>query len=998
MKRTLAFLVVFSMIFSLVQIGCLSVSADASGVTTLFNDDFTNYSIAQWNASGNYGSPTAVTKYNIDSTAGNATVKSTLTNNVEDAWIFNKAATADISGNGYIGVVSAATEGISDAEKHGNILKYQGAGTTTSFGVQRNVLNADYSATIGNTLKYSYDIFVPSDFGRKYKSFYLPGISASRAKYSTILTESNASRIGMELYHDGRMVAMGGYGSNGKTYNTEQSVGLLKSKADFTGAWHNITVVVNNPDESSASNPFTWRLYIDGKLQTVSKATAQRTFDTVNNLSYDIPNFRYDGSSHYTIPSTSTGTAASSFYGLSFGEQGNTTFTGAVYFDNIKAELVDTKFVLNSVAGETEAFSAENGAIKLNFSTPLITAVDTDFAGYDYKNNVKVVETSSNEVVENAVASAVVDGNSIILTFDKSKLLPTTQYNIVLPTEFADKYGQYISKTDYVASTFTTDSDAEAPVVGVDTVFDEKFENYTLASWTTNAVASGTDNLYNIDSTATNVIAGDWDISVTAGSTPSAVGEIAIVSASTEELTDAADHTNVLKYTNSSADGSTFLMLRRNNTCGDLSTRGKILTYEFDMYQKTDAANYQGKVGEFTLPTKGTTAQGTAITNYLATDIYTRFGGRKILGGGGNYSSNSKNELKYESASYLDVDWGTQMNMWHNVKVVVDTSATTASKSRPDTWRIYVDGKLISTHYRYSEDGSTVLTDTTPVYDMTPYGYNSNSEKISGYSMKDFYGLILGGKGDSGQNSTLYFDNIKAEIIDTKFEIASTSGTTKFNAAKDKLVLNFTTPVNNSEENLARISVQNSKGEVIEEVIKSAVLSNSGTTLSITLDETKLYGGETYNLVFPAQFIDIYGQGLVTYYSARRHQTGMPVEATVPVTSDETISVKLAKSTDVFVDDISSSVAEGTVTVSFTVYNITDENLPKWCVLAAYDSNNNMLGIDASADLEINANDDEQDTLEITGVIGIDHVKLFVWADKDTLKPYHETELIYQNK
>ena len=989
MKRTLAILVIFSMIFSVLQIGGFSVSANDSGATTLFNDDFTNYSLAQWNAKDNYGSPSALSSYNIDTTSGNATVKSTLTNNIVDAWIFNKSATTDISGNGYIGIVDASAEGVSDATSHGKILKYQGEGAITSFGVQRNVLNTARSATIGNTLKYSYDIFVPSNFGRSHKSFYLPGISSSRAKYAT-----NDSRIGMELYHDGRMVAMGGYGSNGKTYNTDQSVGLLKSKDDFTGAWHNITVVVNNPGESSASNPFTWRLYIDGELQSVSKATAQRIFDGTNNISYDIPNFKYDGTLHYTIPSTSAGGAASSFYGLSFGEQGNASaYTGAVYFDNIKAELVDTKFVLSSTEGASDAFAVESGSIKLNFSTPLITALDTDFAGYDYKDYIKVIETSGNAVVENAVKTAVVNGNSLTLTFDKDKFLPTTQYKIVLPTEFADKYGQYISKTDYVACTFTTDSDAVIPVVGVDTVFNETFENYANASWTTNAVPSGTDNLYNIASTATNVKAGDWDISVTAGSTPDAVGDIAIVSASTEGLADAAEHTNVLKYSNTSADSKKFLMLRRNNTSDELSTRGKILTYEFDMYQKTDAADYKGKVGEFTLPTKGTTAQGTAITNYLSTDIYTRFGGRKILGGGGNYNNNGKNELKYESASYLDVDWGTQMNQWHNVKVVVDTSATTASVSRPDTWRIYVDGELVSTYYKYGEDSAK---DTTPVYDLTPYGYNSTSEKISGYSMKDFYGIILGGKGDSGQNSTLYFDNLKANVIDTKFAIASTSSNTiNFNAIIEKLVLNFTTPVDNSAENLARISVKDSSGELVTDAVKGAVLSNGDTTLTITLDNTKLYGGETYSIVFPAQFVDIYGQGLVTYYSARRHQAGMPVEATVPATSDETIPVKLVKSTDVYVDNISASLADGTVTVSFTVYNTTGGTLPKWCVLAAYDSNNTMIGINASADLEINANDDEDDELKITGVPGVDHVRLFVWSDKATLKPYQESELVY---
>lgn len=976
------------MIFSVLQIGGFSVSANDSGATTLFYDDFTDYSLAQWNATGNYGSPTDSTYFKT-----NATVKSTLTNNVEHAWIFNKSATTDISVNGYIGIVDASDEGVSDASSHGKILKYKGAGETTSFGVQRNVLNTARSATIGNTLKYSYDIFVPSDFGRSSRSFYLPGISASRTLYNTILTEGNASRIGMELYHDGRMVAMGGYDSDGKKYNIEQSVGLLKPKSDFTGDWHNITVVVNNPGESSASNPFTWRLYIDGELQSVSKPTAQREFDGKNNISYDIPNFRYDGTLHYTIPSASDGKPASTFYGLSFGEQGKASdYTGAVYFDNIKAELVDTKFVLSSTEGASDAFAVESGSIKLNFSTPLITAVDTDFAGYDYKNNIKVIETSGNAVVENAVKTAVVNGNSLTLTFDKDKFLPTTQYKIVLPTEFADKYGQYISKTDYVACTFTTDSDAVIPVVGVDTVFNETFENYANASWTTNAVASGTDNLYTIDSTATNVKAGDWDISVTAGSTPSAVGDIAVVSASTEGLADAAEHTNVLRYSNTSKDSTKFLMLRRNNTSGELGTRGKILTYEFDMYQKTDAANYKGKVGEFTLPTKGTTAQGTAITNYLSTDIYTRFGGRKILGGGGNYNNNGKNELKYESASYLDVDWGTQMNQWHNVKVVVDTSATTASASRPDTWRIYVDGELVSTYYKYGEDSAK---DTTPVYDLTPYGYNSTSEKISGYSMKDFYGIILGGKGDSGQNSTLYFDNLKANVIDTKFAIASTSSNTiNFNAIIEKLVLNFTTPVDNSAANLARISVKDSNGELVD-AVKGAALSNGDTTLTITLDNTKLYGGETYSIVFPAQFVDIYGQGLVTYYSARRHQAGMPVEATVPATSDEIIPVKLVKSTDVYVDNISASLADGTVTVNFTVYNTTGGTLPKWCVLAAYDSNNTMIGINASADLEINANDDEDDELKITGVPGVDHVRLFVWSDKATLKPYQESELVY---
>lgn len=406
--------------------------------------------------------------------------------------------------------------------------------------------------------------------------------------------------------------------------------------------------------------------------------------------------------------------------------------------------------------------------------------------------------------------------------------------------------------------------------VGVSTVFSEDFENYDIAIWSDNVERVGTTAIYNIIAEGTT--SGDWTINST--SMPSNLGIISIVDAENENdiVKDKSSHGQVLKYEITDSTGA-FLLLRRN---ANVNTRGKILQYEFDMYFP------QGyKQAQTSLPAKTNVATDTAMSNYNNTDIMTHLTSKKLQGGGGqsSYSANRALDVKYECFSAITQNGTINENApfsadnWHHITVVADMSASTATTTRPDTWRMYVDGVLQEFHYYAGGMDSTV------VYDVMKRDYASKSTGITGYSMtKTFYGLFLGGKGQATTEGALYIDNMSARVIDTKFAVSGVSDiNSSFDPDTDSIVYNFTTPV--AENSLSHIKIIDKDGIAVDGAVSGRTsLSNDGKTLTLYIQGGLLRGSEQYKVVFPAQFCDIYGQGLVTYYSARRHASGMPVE------------------------------------------------------------------------------------------------------------------------
>lgn len=416
--------------------------------------------------------------------------------------------------------------------------------------------------------------------------------------------------------------------------------------------------------------------------------------------------------------------------------------------------------------------------------------------------------------------------------------------------------------------------------VGVSTVFSEDFENYDIATWSAddNVERVGTTAMYNIIADGTT--SGDWTINST--SMPANLGIISIVDAEeeTDIIKDQNSHGQVLKYEITDSTGA-FLLLRRN---ANVNTRGKILQYEFDVYFP------QGyKQAQTSLPAKTNVKTDTTMSNYNNTDIMTHLTSKKLQGGGGqsSYSANRALDVKYECFSAITQNGTTNENAplsadnWHHITVVADMSAT-ATTTRPDTWRMYVDGVLQEFHYYAGGMDSTI------VYDVMKRDYASKSSGITGYSMSDtFYGLFLGGKGQAATEGALYIDNMNAKVIDTKFAVSGVSDiNSSFDPDTDSIVYNFTTPV--SENSLNHIKIIDKDGTAVDGAVSiRTLLSNGGKTLTLYIQGGLLRGSEQYKVVFPAQFCDIYGQGLVTYYSARRHSSGMPVESATVAQSHE---------------------------------------------------------------------------------------------------------------
>lgn len=523
----------------------------------------------------------------------------------------------------------------------------------------------------------------------------------------------------------------------------------------------------------------------------------------------------------------------------------------------------------------------------------------------------------------------------------------------------------------------------------------------TAGYYTVNASA-------NTDSPITVRIFSEQMSKATSGTTIDTTGNnyyVGAVEAASETGIDATGRSKVLKYKNTYLDGTTAKYFVVNLLGPDADLSGKVAIVESDIYIPTNVYT-----GEVQLPTLNGNAN---FTNMLASEAgftLQRYG--RITAQTGVYDTStdrSANTTYVHKMAQLTQAYG--QGSWHKLKMVYTDKGSAVSTENPDTWRVYVDGVLLEGSFLKESYGEKL----SPTYDFESRAYNYNkgttesAASFKSYNMNSiFNGILIGGKGQANPsptetNANLYFDNISVKTLDTKFALESVEAgsTNAFNAENNVIKLYFNLPVD--AESVKNIKLVDASGDEVN-AIKSTEFTDGNTELHITLDSDKIAGNTEYKVILPATVTDIYGQGLVTYYTPYRSTEAAKGDTkwyntTVPTSSDKlAITVKTAKSGEIFIDDVTDGYdsTTGTFTKTITVNNVANENLPVWIVAAAYDDKNCMIGIDEVENFTLNANENTTKDISLTVETGktAKYIRIFVWNGDETMKPYQAVEEI----
>lgn len=409
-------------------------------------------------------------------------------------------------------------------------------------------------------------------------------------------------------------------------------------------------------------------------------------------------------------------------------------------------------------------------------------------------------------------------------------------------------------------------------------LFDENFENYTENTVLLSHNGTG-DEVGDFDSED-----GKWSVKRVGDSK----GELSVIKAD-NSLDPDGTRGNILKYVNKHSYW--YITAKIANA----QNRGKMLIYEYDFYRPDTA--------ELELPSyfDGTTQTHEPSRMAITTPSW---GYQLNMGTGVSVSGANKLDKKYEAfMQTLNMnnsgnggDGGTygvaEPGKWHSVKVIVDTSET-ATASRPDTYRMYIDGEPIYGYYCYGANG--LADQSKKVYDFSTRFYTSNASGISNYSVNDIKGLHFGyvwhNSSQVPNDWILYLDNMKVYTAD-KFEITEI-GTNKDLVDvenEESLDINFSAPL--SEKSRNEIYVADVDGKKIDGAVKSAVLS-ADNVMSVNFDKSKLASLTSYKLMLTEQFTALDGQALCTYSAQYKHNADMPcADASVNKTGETEIEFK----------------------------------------------------------------------------------------------------------
>ena len=374
-------------------------------------------------------------------------------------------------------------------------------------------------------------------------------------------------------------------------------------------------------------------------------------------------------------------------------------------------------------------------------------------------------------------------------------------------------------------------------------------------------------------------------------------------------------------------------------------------------------------------------------------------------------------------------------------------------RSGLDTAKMIVGGKQLT------ERNHTLLVDhpnfNKMFYEFPMAGNSTNDNAFGEKDMGDFYGFFLPAKAkpSSSVGAEVYYDNLKAYLVDA-FEITGMEGgSTAFNPAKDTVKINFTNKLLSQEDAQANISVINVATGNAEAA--TITLADGGYQAVVDIDD-QLTGGE-YKIVVSPLIKDEYGISLASKWIwhdyketvgegwavlksngniVSLHATEAEAEAakgtntvqkytwtmndaskgkvnnfTIASTTTTSPNTFIAsgyvrddaemnletiiittKATSLYAEAAKAVVDGANVSVDLTFVNPEEDTLPVWYIVAAYGEYNEMIGCKAEQ-LYV-----EKGTLNKPGVSftaksdDIQSIKLYVWDGYKTMVPYQDAE------
>jgi len=294
-------------------------------------------------------------------------------------------------------------------------------------------------------------------------------------------------------------------------------------------------------------------------------------------------------------------------------------------------------------------------------------------------------------------------------------------------------------------------------------------------------------------------------------------------------------------------------------------------------------------------------------------------------------------------------------NAWRKIKIVADMTDESAEYT---SYRVYIDGQLVKT-----SDGTNDFADLYP----------ANGKKFS----DTFHGLFFGGYAYNARDGYQLYDNVKAYTIGRDFEVSYDEASFTEFVKGDSIELSFTTDVD--ANTVSNIYLADSTGAKVENGVTATVDPTNATKVIVTFGSV---ASGNFKVVIPAEFTDIYGQGIGTKGAETKE-----IEAT------------MAKGSEIYVDDVTDGydAATGTFTKTITVNSVAATDLPVWITAAAYDSDNNMIGfVDVGNAFTLGAGLKAEKSLTFTVATGktAKYIRVFVWNGANTMKPYQAAEEI----
>lgn len=431
------------------------------------------------------------------------------------------------------------------------------------------------------------------------------------------------------------------------------------------------------------------------------------------------------------------------------------------------------------------------------------------------------------------------------------------------------------------------------------------------------------------------------------------------------------------------------------------------------------------------------------------------------------FHKRNTNALKFEGtwlstpvttskADTLRHRWTKSISLSNNtgkkVQMVVD------QRSNMDTIKMVVGGTQLT------ETNHTLLVDH-PNFKKTFYEFpmaanSTDDNAFKENNMGDFRGFFMVAKSKTSKAGEVYYDNLKAYLVDA-FEITSIEGATEaFNPAKHTITINFTNKVESLENAKANIKLYNAAGVEAESSDYEISLADGGYQVVIDLRDN-LPGGSEYKVVVEPLIKDEYGITLASKYvwydynesvcegwavvsgtalkglyateaeaianqgefevkkytwtmadSATGKVNNFTIDATTAtnpktfiasgyIRNDKAMNleavVKLTKSTSLYAEADPALVTGKNIKTSITLTNPESRETDVWIVVAAYGDQREMLGSYNKA-MKLSPGQVVTESISFDAKNeNIKYVKMFIWDGKATMMPYQNPENIYNN-